>query len=488
VSGDIPTFLIGDELRIKQILNNLISNAFKYTDVGLIELSLFSEPLDDNSGIVLVFRVSDTGQGMTPEQVKKLGDKFSRFNLAENQKTEGTGLGMNITRNLVQLMNGNITVESTHGLGSVFTVKLPQKCTDKSPIGKKLADNMKKLNLNSMTNTRKLQIKQEFMPYGKVLVVDDVETNLYVARGLLAPYGLLVDIVMSGFEAVDKIRNGAQYDIIFMDHMMPKMDGIEAVKIIRSLDYKGYVVALTANAITGQAEIFLNSGFDDFISKPIDIRQLNAVLNKFIRDKQSEEVLNRARQQKNIIYAAGRHHIAIDLQLAEFFVRDGERAYAILENILKNNFSDPDDLLKYIINIHAMKSALANIGENELSDEALELEQAGRDQNINLILTCLPEFMVSLRNVIDKLKPPEETTEETQINNADALAFLQEKLNAVQSACMSFDKKSAKEILAEIKERTWHKAIRDKLSAISEHLLHSEFEEAASIAREAYFP
>jgi CheY-like chemotaxis protein len=326
------------------------------------------------------------------------------------------------------------------------------------------------------------------MPYGRVLVVDDVESNLFVARGLLVPYGLSIDIATSGFEAVDKIRDGAQYDIIFMDHMMPRMDGIEAVKIIRSLGYKGYIVALTANAITGQAEIFLSSGFDDFISKPIDIRQLNAVLNKLIRDKQPEEVLNKARQQKDIIYAAGRHNLAIDPQLAEYFVRDGEKAYIILENILKNNLSDSDDLLKYIINIHAMKSALANIGEGELSDEVLELEQAGRDQNIDLILTGLPKFLVSLRNVIDKLKPPDEITEEIKIDSEDDIAFLQEKLLAIQTACVSFDKKSAKEILAEVKVKTWPGAIRDKLSAISERLLHSEFEEAAAIAREAYFP
>jgi signal transduction histidine kinase/CheY-like chemotaxis protein/HPt (histidine-containing phosphotransfer) domain-containing protein len=488
VSEHMPVSMIGDELRIKQILNNLLSNAFKYTHEGLIELSLFTEPLEKDSGVVLVFRVSDTGQGMTPEQVNKLGNKFNRFNLDVNRKTEGTGLGMNITRNLIQLMNGSITVESTLGRGSLFTVKLPQKCADSSTIGKELADNLKKLSLKNIANTRRLQIKQEFMPYGRVLVVDDVETNLYVARGLLVPYGLSIDVVESGFEAVDKIRNGAKYDIIFMDHMMTKMDGIEATKIIRSLDYKGFIVALTANAITGQAEVFLGSGFDDFISKPIDIRQLNAVLNKLIRDKQPVGVLDEARRQKNNLYASGRHNLAIDPQLAEFFVRDGEKAYTVLENIYKSNFNNSDDLLKFIVNVHAMKSSLANIGENSLSDEAFELEQAGRDRNINLILKDLPDFLVSLRNVIDKLKPLEETAEENPNNNADDFAFLQEKLTAIQTACVLFDKKSAKEILAEIKERTWSKPIKDKLSAISEHLLHSEFEEAAAVAVEAYFP
>ena len=488
VSGDIPTFLLGDELRIKQILNNLLSNAFKYTNEGYVELSLFTEPIDDDSKVMLVFRVSDTGQGMTPDEIKKLGEKFSRFNLEANRRTEGAGLGMNITRNLVQLMNGSITVESVPGAGTVFVVKLPQECADKSPIGKELANNFEKLNLKNVTRIRKMQIKQDFMPYGRVLIVDDVEANLYVARGLLAPYGLSIDTAMSGFEAIDKIRDGAKYDIIFMDHMMPKMDGIETVKIIRSIDYKGAIVALTANAIIGQAEMFLSNGFDDFISKPIDIRQLNAVLNKLIRDKQPAEVLDEARKQKNSLYASGRHHIVVDPQLAEFFVRDGEKAYDILENILKNNFNEADDLLKFIINVHAMKSSLANIGEGELSNKAMELEQAGRDQNIKLILNGLPEFLLSLRHVIDKLKPSDEIMEDIKVNNEDDLAFLKEKLQAIQAACESFNKKSAKEILAQVKEKTWTKAIREKLGAISEHLLHSEFEEAAAIAREAFFP
>ena len=136
------------------------------------------------------------------------------------------------------------------------------------------------------------------MPYGNVLIVDDVETNIYVTKGLLSPYGLKIDSALSGFEAIDKIKSGSIYDIIFMDHMMPKMDGIEATKILRELGYICPIVALTANALVGQAEMFLANGFDDFISKPIDVRQLNAVLNKLIRDKQPPEVLEAARRQR----------------------------------------------------------------------------------------------------------------------------------------------------------------------------------------------
>jgi PAS domain S-box-containing protein len=487
VSEHVPSTLVGDELRIKQILNNLLSNAFKYTQEGQIELMLSAEMQKDGSGVSLIFRVSDTGQGMTAEQVKKLGDKYSRFNMEANRKTEGTGLGMNITRNLIQIMNGEIYIESTPGMGSAFMVKLPQGCANFDPIGKELADNLMKLNIRNTTKMRNAQITQEFMPYGRVLVVDDVETNLYVARGLMAPYGVSIDTAMSGFEAVDKIREGCLFDIVFMDHMMPRMDGIEATKLIRSLGYKNPIVALTANAIAGQEEMFLSNGFDDFISKPIDIRQLNAVLNKLIRDKQTSDTLDKARKQKNNLYASGSHNIAVDLQLAEFFVRDAVKTVKILQAICNNKCRRGDDLPAFIINVHAMKSALANVGENELSNRASELEQAGREQNIQVILSSLPQFLESLNLVIEKLKPyDEDGMEEESLSQSDddiTNSLLKKNLLAFQAACLSLDKKAAKEALTALKQKNWPKSTRNLLGDISEHLLHSEFEEAAAIAK-----
>ncbi|MDR2964728.1 MAG: response regulator [Treponema sp.] len=447
ISENVPKVLIGDELRIKQVLNNILSNAFKYTQEGTVELSLNIEPSADESITTIVFCVSDTGQGMTKEQVKQLGEKYSRFNMEANRKTEGTGLGMNITNNLINLMSGKIFVESTPGMGSVFTVKLPQEFADKDVVGKELAENLKKLNLKTPSKLRNVQITQEFMPYGRVLIVDDVETNLYVARGLMAPYGLSVDTAMSGFEAIDKIKGGAVYDMIFMDHMMPKMDGIEAVKIIREYGYKGSIAALTANALAGQAEVFFKNGFDDFISKPIDIRQLNNILNKYVRDKQPQDILDEARRQKNSLYAAGGQGIAIDLQLAEFFVRDAVKAVNVLETICENNCRRADDIPIFIINIHAMKSALANVGERDLSNDAMQLEQAGRDHNIALILSRLPEFLGKLRGVIDKLKPNDDAdgSEDGNMEDFPDKLFLQEKLLVIQASCASMDKKAAKE-------------------------------------------
>jgi FOG: CheY-like receiver len=235
---------------------------------------------------------------MTNEQMHKLFDEYTRFNLEANRTVEGTGLGMNITRQLVRMMNGEISVESEPGKGSVFTVRLPQKIVGSGVLGKESAEKVKQFNTGRTAQTNNApQFVREYMPYGRVLIVDDVESNLYVARGLMAPYGLSIEIATSGPETIEKIKGGATYDIIFMDHFMPQMDGMEATKIIRDLGYTHPIIALTANALAGQAEMFLENGFDGFISKPIDIRQLNASLNKFIRDKYPPEVVETARRQ-----------------------------------------------------------------------------------------------------------------------------------------------------------------------------------------------
>jgi len=488
VDENLPVILIGDELRIKQILNNLISNAFKYTQEGRINLNVTCEPfsINENPGIILIFTISDTGQGMTPDQVRKLGTEYSRFNMEANRKTEGTGLGMNITRNLIKMMNGSIHIDSTPGMGSVFTVKLPQEIDYsgigyRGALGKEMADNLKQFNINNISRIRNTQITREFMPYGRVLVVDDVESNLYVAKGLMAPYGLSIDTALSGFEAVEKIRGGSVYDIVFMDHMMPKMDGIETVKIIRSMNYNRPIVALTANALTGQAEMFLSNGFDDFISKPIDIRQLNSSLNKLIRDKQPAEVIEAARNQKHSLYASGKYQGAVDTQLAEYFVRDAEKAIDVLETVYMSKCRRSDDISLFVINTHAMKSALANIGENKLSAEASKLEQAGRDRKTRDIIADLPEFIRSLHETVNKYKLKANDADTAGEDEGNSL-YLQQMLAGLKTACLNLDRKGAKQTLSAIRQKTWPQPVKDQLSTISGFLLHSDFDEAVKAA------
>jgi signal transduction histidine kinase/CheY-like chemotaxis protein/HPt (histidine-containing phosphotransfer) domain-containing protein len=490
VDENVPLILVGDELRIKQILNNLLSNAFKYTDQGIVTLDVNAECVARGGGILvtLIFRVSDTGQGMTQEQMGKLFDEYTRFNLEANRTTEGAGLGMTIVRNLVDLMYGKISVKSVVGEGTTVTVRLPQK-TDgmgiRGVLGREVAENLRQFRHGNAVKLKRSQITHEHMPYGRVLIVDDVETNLYVAKGLMAPYGLKIDLASNGVEAVEKIKAGNMYDIVFMDHMMPKMDGIEATKIIREMGYTRPIVALTANALAGQAEMFLKNGFDGFISKPIDIRQLNVSLNKLIRDKQPAEVVEAAHRERAEMEkknSAGTDQ-PINSQLAEIFSRDAEKASAVLETCLRNKLSDENDIHMYVINVHAMRSALANIGKTELSAVALRLEQAGREKDINIMLSDTNEFLDALYAVIQEIKPKDEDGESGK-ETEEALALLREKLVVIKEACAVFDKKTAKNSLNELREKTWSHDTKELLNKIAEHLLHSDFDNAAALADE----
>jgi signal transduction histidine kinase/DNA-binding response OmpR family regulator len=489
VDENIPSTLFGDELRIKQILNNLLSNAFKYTEEGEVSMSIAVEyaPQKEAPLITLVVRIADTGQGMTSEQLDKLFDDYSRFNLEANRITEGTGLGMSITRNLVQMMNGEITVDSEPGKGSVFTVRLPQGFTGSAVIGRETAENLKRFYLDGSFQMKKMpQIIREYMPYGKVLIVDDLESNLYVARGLMTPYGLTVETASSGFEAIEKIKGGAIFDIIFMDHYMPEMDGIEATKIIRDMGYTHSIIALTANALIGQDKMFLENGFDGFISKPIDTRQLDVSLNKLIRDKYPPETVEAARRDAGGLAntAVEKEEPASDPEFAAIFVRDVEKAIMRLNEICSNSFSRSVDIRQYVIEVHGIKSALANIGENVLSDTAFKLEKAGRTEDIPVMMSETSAFLEALREVITKYKPKEDDGDAVHEESGNNQKYLCEKLLIIQKACESYDEKAANSALTELRQIKWQRSVKELLDTIFEYLLHSDFEEAAKCAED----
>ena len=283
VDEELPSRLYGDELRIKQILNNLLSNAIKYTEEGYVKLTV--QHLADGDDVTLCFTVEDSGQGITREDKEKLFSEYLRFNIEANRTTEGTGLGLNITRKLVEMMNGSISVESEYGKGSVFAVTLMQKAVQCAEIGAEAAERLRKFTFMDGGRVEQLNITRTSMPYGRVLVVDDVDINLYVAEGVLQPYDLQIELADSGFAAIEKVEAGDAFDVIFMDHMMPKMDGIMTTQKLRELGYKGTIIALTANALVGNDEMFMRNGFDGFIPKPIDVRDIDDVLNKFVRDR-----------------------------------------------------------------------------------------------------------------------------------------------------------------------------------------------------------
>jgi signal transduction histidine kinase/CheY-like chemotaxis protein len=477
VAEDTPVKLYGDELRIKQILNNILSNAIKYTDKGRVTMDVSSTKTD--SGIVLRFSVADTGQGMKKEDLEKLWDEFARFNLNRNRTTEGTGLGMSITKRLIGLMNGNIEVQSVFSVGSVFTVTIPQTVVSEEVIGADLAEKLSNFTFSLGMQSEKMQVVREYMPYGRVLIVDDVETNLYVAEGLIHPYGITVETVTSGFAAIDCVKAGKVYDVIFMDHMMPQMDGIEATNRIRRMDYTAPIVALTANAIVGNDEMFKSNGFDDFLSKPIDIRQLNAVLNRFVRDrsknskngKSAESDGGDSNRQAKLAPATQ------NPKLIEVFKRDAAKAIDVLSH------DRGADLTLYITTAHAMKSACGNMGNAELSESAKNLEAAGREGDRSFIDENTPLFIAGLKDFLSTLTltPQKENTAAKTLDSA----ILLETLEKIASACDDYDNSQAEKLLETLRQYQLSDEIQQILSAVTEHLLHAEFEEAGVAARGA---
>jgi len=471
IDENIPSSFTGDELRIKQILNNVLSNAIKYTDEGIVRLSVSAEVWTSvgNPAVNLIFSVSDTGRGMTKEQVELLFNEYSRFDQKANQATEGTGLGMSITKKLIDLMYGSISVESEPGKGSLFTVKIPQIRSGSGILGKETAEKLREFRLNSDVLTRSKQIAREPMPYGRVLVVDDVESNLHVVKGLLKPYELSVDTAVNGQEAIDMIESGECYDLVFMDHMMPGMDGIETVLILRNRGYTKPIVALTANAVTGQAEVFLSNGFDGFVSKPIDVRQLDFILKKFVKSKKGNVIAYESYEKKQ---SGG-----IDRKLAEAFVRDASRTILELERIsnIPGPYSD-EDLKTFTIHAHSMKSALLIVKEEKLSALAADLEKAGQEKDMIRITDKITVLLNGIKDIKEKLSHSED--------GEGSDDYLVSNIQKFIEACEFYDQSSAKRIVEALKERKWPPVITKKLEDIVGYLFEGKFDEAANEAEE----
>ena len=493
ISETIPAKLIGDEIRIKQILNNLLSNAFKYTNAGKVKLSVKSElPVPDeapNSDAMLILRVQDTGQGMTEKQLSHLFEEYSRFNEETNRTIEGTGLGLSITLRLINLMNGTIKVESEPGEGTSVTIYLPQGLVGNDTLGKEVVENLQNFNQSITEYRRSRKLVRNPMPYGRVLIVDDTETNLYVAVRLLKPYKLWIDTATNGREAIEKVKNGKEYDVIFMDHMMPEMDGIEATKHLRDIGYDKTIVALTANAVAGQADVFMQNGFDAFISKPIDIRQLDMVLNKFIRDKQPLEILEATRNQTENVDAGDSGspfgdwdvHEQIESLLLEAFIRDARKTIPILEKFIREYGPENDEeLQKVIINVHGIKSSLANINETVLSEAAYRLELAGRDGKINTIIDEAPSFLKELSALVKKLKPDKDEGIDHGVTEDEDTEEMLGMMLVIKELCEDYDRKGVIDVISGIKKSS--AKTKSVLESIKEQVLHSEFDEAGNIA------
>lgn len=277
IDPTMPKGLYGDEIRLKQVLINLVNNAVKFTDQGSIRLSIGYEKKEDV--FLLKASVRDSGIGIRPEDLERIFNSFEQSDTFRNRKKEGSGLGLAISRQLLILMGGEIHVESVYRQGSHFYFEVPQRVTNEEPCGE--------LNLERRQNRTVQTAEYENFraPGAKVLIVDDNLVNRKVAAGLMKPFAMQIDTAKSGEEAIEMVKQ-KEYHLIFMDHMMPDMDGVEATHVIRELEGEYYqkvpIIALTANAISGVKEMFLAEGMDDFIAKPIDFKELSEKIAQWL--------------------------------------------------------------------------------------------------------------------------------------------------------------------------------------------------------------
>lgn len=428
VDFDIPDRLIGDETRVKQILMNVLNNAAKYTDKGTITVKINWKR--DGETANLKFVISDTGRGIKRENIDKLFTRFDRFEMDKNRTIEGTGLGMPICKELLEMMGGSITAESIYGVGSKFTVVIPQKIACDEPVygnarrKRKIAPKEKKSAVDHRIT----------FPDAKILIVDDSTMNLKVAKGLISPYGCIIEQAGGGAEALSLTAKNT-YDLILLDHMMPEIDGIEVLKSLKSKeDFHTPVVALTANAVVGVRKQYLEIGFDEYLPKPIIIGDLEGVLRKFLRrflvrknieegDSSGERKLEEAKPEtgedekkleqikkeakdgtkdetsvvneegdtkmakwtkeefdtaEGLDYSMG--NMAFYIESLEIYVEETQSNMKLMDSYLESG-----NLKDYSTLVHALKSNSKLIGAMHLSDLCYDLEMKSKDDDLSFV-------------------------------------------------------------------------------------------------------
>ncbi|MCL2817494.1 MAG: ATP-binding protein, partial [Clostridiales bacterium] len=468
IDESFPANLYGDDFRIKQILSNLLSNAFKYTREGTVELKLSCVREDDD--VWLTASVKDTGRGIKPEDMGRLFSSYSQMDAKANRKIEGTGLGLSITKKMIEMMDGTITAESEYGKGSTFTVKVKQKYVSDAEIGREVAENLKSFRYadhRRKNNAKLIRIK---LPYARVLVVDDIANNLDVAKGLLKPYGMQVDTVMSGQQAIDAVRNGAEiYNAVFMDHMMPGMDGIEATARIRDIgtDYAQNipVIALTANAVSGNEEMFLRKGFQAFLSKPIDIGRLDAVIHKWIRNKELEGGEPQTENDEPEVFRPQTSILdyrieGMDLRKTlDRFGGDDEMLLAIIRSYAVNTKPllekaegvTEETLADYAITVHGIKGSSRGICAEDAGAKAEALEHAAKAGNFDFVRENNPAFLETVWKLVSDL---DDMLVKIEAENPKPMIAEPDKklLKRLATACRSYDMSTVDAIMEELEK------------------------------------
>ncbi|MBQ9361482.1 MAG: response regulator [Lachnospiraceae bacterium] len=407
VENTIPNMLYGDEIRIKQCVLNLLTNAVKYTQKGSVRVSLAYDRLE-NGNILLKFNVKDTGIGMKPEALNDLFVPFARIEEQRNRSIEGTGLGMNITRQLLHLMGSELEVKSEYGAGSEFSFAIEQGVVSHVPLGN---------NANIYHNTHRATASRTELfhaPKAKVLVIDDNDMNLMVMSHLLKRTRIQVTQSLSGREALDMAEKD-RFDVYFIDHMMPEMDGIETLRRLRNIDgcRNAICIALTANAVSGAREMYLEAGFQDYLSKPVDYDKLERMLMKYLPE---ELIESPDREGKGSDSGKSRLDINIEgLDTASGIANCNDEAsyMSVLEVFYDTiperaeeieRFFSNEDWDNYRVKAHALKSSARIIGADELSDIAEKLEKAAAVRDIETIRNNNDDMLVRYRAYSKKLK------------------------------------------------------------------------------------
>lgn len=419
IESTTPVHLHGDEVRLRQIITNILTNAVKYTPEGKVTLTVSGKKVSDEA-VQLYISVKDTGIGIKEEDMGRLFDSFQRVDESRNRNIEGTGLGLSITMRLLNLMGSGLEVKSTYGEGSDFYFYLEQKQLDDEVIG----DDVLKYYENEK-GKNSISTEQFYAPDAKILVVDDNEMNIKVFLGLLKNHGMQIDTAMSGKECLALIEKNA-YHIIFMDHQMPEMDGVETLKRIRELQNNpskdAVIIILTANAVSGAREMFLQEGFRDFLSKPIIAVQLEKMIQKYLPEElllkndlgqKEESAVESVDESADNVGAVQSENSLVDWKMGKAFCMDDEDFYMeMLQTFLDSpsaveleHFYEESDFDNYHIKVHAMKSNLANIGAMTASDMAKKLELALKnDNNVTYVKENHEEFMAVYENVVSEVK------------------------------------------------------------------------------------
>lgn len=402
VDNTIPAILYGDDVRISQVIMNLLTNAVKYTEKGYIQLKIKNIETT-NKLCKLLISVKDTGIGIRKEDIDKLSISFERVDEKKNRHIEGTGLGISIVTRLLEMMNSELKIESEYGVGSDFYFELPIEVVDKHPVGEveKTEEEEESKGRRGIKNSAASDILIS-APDAKILVTDDNEMNRKVASNLLRLFGIAPDICQSGMETIEKMKEN-KYNLLFLDHMMPEMDGIETLKILKenSLVDNTVVIALTANAVVGAKEQYLSMGFDDYLSKPIQLSEMERILTKYLSKEMIEDAIapeNCLPLPADLVGLGTMERLrALGLDVEEGLSYCGDDEDFYLEIISDYSLAAPEkiaqlnklfmtgDLKEYKVLVHALKSSSKTIGCMSLFEKAKALEEAAAEENTEYI-------------------------------------------------------------------------------------------------------